>query len=191
MNQALDIGTTLKLGWDTFVQAPVALILGFLVLLVLGGVSLGVCAGPLAVGYSRMCLKAARGQPVEVGDIFDGFQQFVPSLILFVVTVVAVTVGSILFLLPGLAAAFLTFFAFWFMAEDPEIGAIDSIRASVAFIRRDFAATLVFALVTSIVASVGNVVGFGMLLTGPLAAAMIAHGFVRARALTNPVQVAA
>lgn len=39
MNQALDIGTTLKLGWDTFVQAPVALILGFLVLLVLGGVS--------------------------------------------------------------------------------------------------------------------------------------------------------
>lgn len=181
MNKALDIGETLKLGWETFTKNAVPLIVGLLLVALVGGLSIGICIGPMVVGYNKMCLRSARGETVAVGDVFQGFQQFVPALILFLVMGVAITIGIVLLVVPGLILMFMFFWAPWIMAEEPELGAIDCIKASVELFRRDVGASIIFVLVNFVVNAAGGVVPFGSLITGPIANAMAAHGIDRVR----------
>jgi uncharacterized membrane protein len=181
MNKALDIGETLKLGWETFTKNAVPLIVGTLLMALVGGLSFGICLGPMLVGYNKMCLRAARGEQVAVGDVFQGFQQFLPAFVLMLVAGIAIMLGFLLLIIPGFIVAFLFFWAPWIMAENPELGAIDCLKASVELSRRDIGASAIFILVNVIVNAAGGVVPFGSLVTGPIAAAMAAHGVDRVR----------
>lgn len=180
MTKPLDIGETLKLGWDTFAKNAVPLIVGTLLVGIIGGISLGICMGPMALGYCKMCLRAAQGEQVAIGDVFEGFQRFGASFVLFLVLVIALGIGFALFVLPGLVLLFMFYFAFWIMAADEDMGAIDCIKASVELFKRDVGGTIVFVLVNTIVNAIGGIVPLGSLLTGPVAAAMAAHGTLRA-----------
>lgn len=179
MNKALDIGETLKLGWDTFAKNAVAMIVGFLLFALISGISLGICAGPMMIGFNKMCLRAGRGETVAIGDVFEGFQRFVPSLVLVLIMVVLLAIGFMLLIIPGLVLMFMFFFAPWIMAADDDIGAIDALKASVEMFKQDVGGTLVFVLVNVIISSIGGFVPFGSLLTGPVAACMAAHGILR------------
>lgn len=180
MNKALDISETLKLGWDTFAKNAVPMIVGILLVAIIGGLSLGICMGPMLIGYNKMLLRAAQGEQIAVGDVFEGFQRFVPALVLFLIMAVAITIGMMLLVIPGLVLAFMFFFAPWIMAAEEEMGAVDCLKASVELFKRDVGGTLVFVLVNVILSGIGGIVPFGSLLTGPVAASMAAHGTLRA-----------
>ncbi len=48
MNNPLDIGETLKLGWETFTKNAVPMIVGILLVGIIGAFTLGICLGPMA-----------------------------------------------------------------------------------------------------------------------------------------------
>ncbi len=49
-----------------------------------------------------MGLKTVKGEEVQVGDVFRGFDYFVTSWIMTIVGAVAVLIGLILLIIPGL-----------------------------------------------------------------------------------------
>lgn len=59
------------------------LLLAFLIVLLIGGVSCGICLPPLMCGFFGMVLAAMRdpSRPVQVGDVFNGFHVFGPSFV--------------------------------------------------------------------------------------------------------------
>lgn len=179
MNKPLDIGETLKLGWESFTGNAVPLIVGLLLAAIVSGFTLGICAGAMIIGYNKMVLRAARGESVAIGDVFEGFQRFVPGLVFVLLAGIAISIGFMLLIIPGLVLSFMLFYAPWIMADDDDIGAIDAMKASIELFKQDVGGTIVFALVSGIISSIGGIVPFGSLVTGPVAAGMIAHGFLR------------
>jgi uncharacterized membrane protein len=177
MSEPLDIGITLKSGWETFTKYPMEMVVGFLIVLV--GFMVLILGPPLLIGYSRMCLKAARGEDISLGDISDGFSQFVPSLLLFVVMAIGVSIGMVFCVLPGLILAYLWFFAYWHMADGDD-DFMSCMRKSTEYMKANVGAGILFVLVQTIVSQVGSVVAIGILLTAPVGALMAAHGYLRA-----------
>ncbi len=180
MGQALDIGENLRLGWASFTREAVALIVGFVLFMLVAGISMGLCTGPMIVGYNRMCLRAARGEHIEIGDVFKGFDAFGPSFILSILLGIIVAVGVLLCVIPGIVAGFLLCWSFWLMA-DGDLDPMSCLRRSVDYAKEKLGPVLVFLIVASVISSIGGAVGgVGSLVTGPVSMMMIAHGFLRA-----------
>ncbi len=175
----LDIGETLKLGWADFTRHPVELIVGTLLVGLLSVVSLGICAPALIVGYYRMCLKAARGEPIVIGDVFSGFPSFLNALLLGLIAAVGVTIGLVLLVIPGLIVCYLIFWAFFFMADGEE-SPMACIKRSMEYNSAHVGDVLVFVLVAIVIQGVGGLVPFGSLIAAPVVSAMTAHAFLRA-----------
>lgn len=185
MEQPLDIGKTLQLGWEGFSRNALALIVDLIIVSVVSTVTLGICAGPMTIGYNAMCLRAARGETVAVGESLKGFGQFGPSFMLMLIAVVAIVVGLILCIIPGLVIGFMWFWSTWLMADgnnDP----MACFRGSADFVKQNAGPVVIFVIVASVINAIGGAIGgFGSLITAPIALMMIAQGYLRAFA-PNP-----
>ncbi|MCA9685313.1 MAG: hypothetical protein KC457_24245 [Myxococcales bacterium] len=184
MNNALDIGSNLSTGWETFTKNAVAMILGLFLVALVGGVSLGICLGPLILGYNRMVLRAVRGEQVSPGDVFSGFDKFGPAFVLMLLMGLAIGVGFMLLFIPGLILGYLFYWSFWFMAAG-EDSAVECMKKSSALARADVGSGIVFVLVNGVIQGAGNAIPFGGLITGPVAMGMAGSGFLNA---TQPPQ---
>lgn len=180
-NAHFDIGQRLSQGWTALVGQAGPLILGGIIAAVVASFSAGLLAGPMLVGYHRMVLKAIRGQAAELGELTKAFDVFVPGLILTILLGVAVVVGSALLVLPGLAAAWLFAWSFWFMA-DGELSPTACMKRSMELNLANPGATLLFLIVVAVIGSAGTLVAIGSLLTLPLATAMAGAAFDSATA---------
>jgi uncharacterized membrane protein len=110
MNQRFEarISDYFRFGWNLYTQRP----------LLLSGASLffGLCAAifspapiawaaisaPLFAGMYSLIIRIDDGSECEFKNFFDGFAQFIPLLLVSVVTSLLVTVGLLLFVIPGL-----------------------------------------------------------------------------------------
>jgi hypothetical protein len=206
--QPLDIGSCLKRGWQTLLAEAATLIGGYLLLLLVLLGTLGLAAEPMAVGYLRAALRAARGEKVQVGDVFWGFSVFGPALRLAILRLLLVAAGVVLIAVPILGAPggwangwprlvwrlgllwylvvqFLTAWAGWLMA-DGQLSARACLRESVAILRGDPGRVLAFLLAAEAIGHAGILVRLGSVLTGPLATAMMAHGYARSFPRPDP-----
>ncbi|RME92470.1 MAG: DUF4339 domain-containing protein [Verrucomicrobia bacterium] len=115
-----------------------------------------VCAGPIAAllltgpltsGLCLVMLKRARNEPAAPRDQFTFMGPlFVPFMLLGVVHQVAVGLGMVLCVVPGLVLAWLWSFAF-VIAADRQCGFWDALRASAGLVRARPLATLVLVTV--------------------------------------------
>ncbi len=177
---ALDVGGALKLAWDGFVKNVAALIVGAIIMGIVVCCSLCLLAGPMTVGYAKLCLKAARGENAEIGDVFSGFSVIVPSFLLFLIMGIAISIGFVLCVLPGLLLCFALAWAPFLMA-DGDTDPMSCLRRSWEFTRANFGAAIVFVLVAGIVGSVGSAIGgLGQIVTMPIGQMMMAYGFLSA-----------
>lgn len=87
-------------------------------------------AGPLAVGLARFSLNLARDNRASIEDIFTGFNQFVQSLVAYILMVIAILCGMILFIIPGIILSLGLSQTFFILADDPEISGVDALRKS-------------------------------------------------------------
>lgn len=93
--------------------------LGSLVVILLGG--------PMALGYQGTMLKIIRNEPAEISNLFDGFQQFVPALGLYVLTGIAIGVGLLLLIVPGIIVA-LGIWPVFMLLYDGSEGLVETIQ---------------------------------------------------------------
>ena len=84
----------------------------------------------LASGFTLYCMAVRRGERAEFLTLFDGFS-FVGKLILLSIVIsFFVFLWSLLFVIPGIIAAYRYSFALYNLYEDPEIGVMEALEMS-------------------------------------------------------------
>jgi len=164
--------------WALFQRDPLTFVLSAVVAMLVGGLSLGILAGPLAVGLFDMVRRAERGEPIEVGQVFERFDSLVSCLVAFVLIGCAVGLGCALLVLPGLAAALFCSFTLQAIAYEQLTG-IAAIKRSIGIVRVHFLKVLVLVAALSVAQTLGGSVVFGLLLTLPLSAIAAALAYAR------------
>jgi hypothetical protein len=189
----VNLGAYISRAWQLITADLALFVVGYLIVFLILCVPLVnlILAGPLLFGFVRVIQKRYQGQPAEIGDIFQGFQDFskglVTILLLFVCGIVVYIplfiVGLILRIIPILGpivagllmfAAMLClwaalFFVFKIAALSP-VQPVDAIKQSIRFFLANIRPMILLALVTGIIAMAGVVAcGVGIFFTMPLA----------------------
>ena len=84
----------------------------------------------IATGYKRYCMKIARAQSGDFKDIFEGFQFFAKIILISLLSTAFVLLWSMLFVFPGIAAAYRYRQAYYILFDAPEKSALQCIRES-------------------------------------------------------------
>ena len=101
----IDLGKCLSDGFEDLTRNPLFTIVGFLVITLVNGLTCGLIAGPLIVGFWRGIEKDRAGGRAEIGDIFSAFDRFLPSFLVSLLGGLAAGIGSLLCIIPGLLIA--------------------------------------------------------------------------------------
>ena len=78
----------------------------------------------IAAGYSHFTLKAYRQQEAGIGTIFDEFSRFLKIIWLSILIGIFTFLWSLLFVIPGIVAAYRYSWAYFILFDNPELSAI-------------------------------------------------------------------
>ena len=172
------LDSVLRQAWNTFIEYPLALILGLIICALISMISLGLAAPAMWLGYTKMTLKAVRGEPVEIGDVFSGMSQFLHAFVLGFLVFMGVCLGLIFLIVPGLFLMVIWDWAFLAMSDgSPSVG--DSFSRSYTISVSDFGAVVILLVVCAAIEFAGSLVPLGGFVTAPLAACMSAVAYDR------------
>jgi uncharacterized membrane protein len=122
----------------------------------------------LGAGFSSMCMRRLRGQPVSIANLFDGFKHFFSLGAAGILTVLLKGSGFLLFIVPGIFAVGVLAFVPMVMM-DQRCGALEGIRISYTALRRDWFMMAVLACVCYILAMAGMCLCLvGVIFTAPI-----------------------
>lgn len=92
--------------------------------------AIGLMATMLSAGYSLFCLNAARRRAPAYGNLFDPFALFFRIWWLNILISIFVFLWMMLFIIPGIVAAYRYRQAVYILLEHPECSALECIRES-------------------------------------------------------------
>ena len=179
-------GEWFEKGFNLYKENISTLILASLIALLLSAVTVGILAGPMLAGVIFITLGFFdKKEPVpQVGSVFKGFDYFLNALLFIIVWGLAVIVVSfILALIPCLGQlaslfvvyavqAFLLFGLFLIVDKGMEFWPAS--MESYNKVKTNFWPFLGFAVVTSIIGSIGAVgCGLGLAITAPIQACIL------------------
>ncbi len=100
----------------------------------------------MAFGYTSYTLNVARNQESGYGMLLDGFSLAGRVLLLTFLEGLFVFLWSLLFIIPGIVAAYRYRMAYYVLLDDPDCGALEAIRRSKAMMADHKAELLIFDL---------------------------------------------
>jgi uncharacterized membrane protein len=181
------IGKCISAGFDGLKKDPVTHIVTSLLVGIVGGFSAGLLTGPMMVGYMRMIQKEEAGNKPEIADVFKGFDDFVPALLAVLLSSIAVSIGFLLCIIPGLLILALVPTAAFLVAMG-EKDSIQAIKRAFEAVKANLLSAMLCVIVLSIVGSLGSIVcGIGVIVTMPIAFIGMYH---MAKQLTDVAQPA-
>lgn len=188
--QTIDIGSVLNRAFELYKQNLTTLMIATFLAGVIAAVSVFILAGPMSAGLVLVTLALLdKKQPTPaIGDIFKGFEYFVPTLIFFILMFVVMFVGHfILAFIPilgrllGLALnfgvpTFVMFTVFNIVDRKMEISA--AIQASVDVVKANFWIFLGLYIVASVISALGVIACVvGVVVTAPMMVCMLAVAY--------------
>jgi len=181
------VESSLSEGWALFKDDLVLYVVASLLVFVISAVSLGLCAGPMIVGFIKLVRKRMRGETGTATDVFEGFSEFGASLIAMILIGLGVFIGSMLLIVPGVLFAFITAFTFHAIALDGA-NATAAIGQSYTLIKENLAPSFVLLLIVAVLNAIGGSIIFGSLLTTPFSLIVMTFAYQRLRgtAQTDP-----
>ncbi len=167
---ATDLPALLKESVDVSVRTDnvVPLLVDAFIVISVGFCTAGILLAPLLHGYTAMCLRAARGDKISVGESFRGIERFGANLTLGLLLGAMVILGTALPVVGNLAVLYVMWWAFCVSVERPELGPVDVVKAT-------FAATRARPIDTLLIAAIG--LGVTSLLGATMLGAVPAFAF--------------
>lgn len=86
--------------------------------------------GPFSLGLSIFSLSLARGREAGFAQIFEGFNRFGVALGTYLLMTLFIILWALLLIIPGIIAALSYSQAFYILADNKSIGAMEAIDAS-------------------------------------------------------------
>lgn len=105
-----------------------------------------ILSGPFQLGLSSFCIAYFRRKDMHSGHLFDGFEHFLKAVLLTFAIGFFVFLWSLLFIIPGLIAAFRYSQAYYILADHPELSVGQCIRLSKEYMKGNKGKLFVFQL---------------------------------------------
>lgn len=151
--------------WNAFKDNVAAFIVATIIV-VFGSIFI-VTIAPLFYGLTYMAVKGLRGEKVEINDVFEGFNRFVKSWVLLLVSVILIGIGYMILILPGLILSILLIYSFPLLVIK-DYGAMDAIKESIDISKQNFVDSLVLFIIVAIISTIGGITYLGSLVTIPI-----------------------
>jgi len=164
-------GRWIGAGWETVKADMGAYVLAALIFFVLSGVPF--IQGALITGFHIYTMKKLAGRRADFGDLFKGFNYFIPTLVATLLIGVFTFFGTLLCIIPGLVVAAALKFTYLFIV-DKRMDFWPAIQASHAVVKQDYFGFTMFLILAFLV----NLLGFvccivGVLVTFPVTIAAV------------------
>lgn len=168
MANTVDVGQCVSFGIDSLKKHFSFQVLSGVIISFCVGSSFGLLYGPLYVGYYRAMAKIDAGETPEVGDLFSGFDQFLPSLIVSLLVGTAIWIGFLMCVIPGLLLLPLSPVSLCVVARGEKDG-IAAVKAGWRTLTPNLLMAALTVFVLSMLASLGMIGCFvGIFLTLPI-----------------------
>lgn len=176
--EPLPLGDCLKTGWGLFMQYPGGFVGFCLVYLLIqavlhsvpyvGALASFAVSTPLLMGNFIVCAKLLQGQPPEFRDFFQGFQYFLPLLLLSLIAGVFIAIGMVLLIIPGVYLIVAYMFASY-LVVDRGLDFWPAMELSRRTVNLRWFSYFAFALLVVLLNLAGAIaLGVGLLVTIPL-----------------------
>lgn len=86
--------------------------------------------GPFTLGITIYYQKVIRGENAEIGDVFKGFGNFAGAFVLIFLNGLFIFLWSLLLVIPGIMKSYSYAMAFYILADNPEMSAMDALKQS-------------------------------------------------------------
>jgi hypothetical protein len=173
----VEAGRWIGEGWSMVTADLGNYVLMALVYVLLNGAGAGILQGPLSAGFHIFTMKKLLGRRADFGDLFIGFNYFVPSLIATLLIGLFVLAGTLLCIIPGLVIASMYKFTYLFIV-DKRMDFWQAMQASHAVVKRDYFGFTMFLILMFLVNLLGLlccVVGLLVTIPATFAAITIAY----------------
>lgn len=169
----MDLKKHLETGWNTTLKFIGPVLLITFVQILVSVCSLLILAPVTTAGYFQSLLLAQReGRVPEVKDLFSQMSLFVPLLIFGILAFIALALGYLLLILPGIALSiFLVFSCLYLLPlmTDQNLDIVEALKESWDMAVKDpIADHIIIVLVYIAILSIGGSLPFVILLAQPL-----------------------
>jgi uncharacterized membrane protein len=177
-----DIGQCVSSGFEIFKKNALTYVIAWLVLGVANGMTLGILFGPLMVGYFRMIKIDTSGGKAQIGDLFKGFEDLSAGLVAGIISLLAIGIGSVFCILPGLVAAPILPVSLYLVAEGEKDG-VNAIKRAWHAVSNNLVESVIYMLLLGAVGFVGFLLCcIGLFVTVPIS---VIGQYWLAKQLTN------
>ena len=129
--------------------------------------------GPLMVGFHIAFMRKIVRGTMEVGDLFKGFNFFVPSLVASLLISIFTTIGFVFCIIPGIVVSAMFMFTYLFIL-DKRMDFWPAMQASHEIVKRNYVGFSLFIVATMLLNFVGILcLLVGILITIPITFAAI------------------
>lgn len=185
-----EVGALVQKSWQIVQKDAAVLIGGFVIVAIimallnsisakLGLYTAGslILGGPLYLGYCGMALRAARGQSLDIAQLFEGFQRFLPAFLANLIISILAGIGTLLCVIPGLFVGLIYCLTYFYM-YDRKSDFWPSMESSRQTVMNAPGAWVVVYLVFIALIIAGCILcGVGVIVTGPIVTVMLALAY--------------
>lgn len=185
-----DIGGILRQSW-TLYTGNLGVFLGGFVLIgvILGAANYALLAGslvlqgPLMLGLYGAALKDVRGGHSEFGELFSGFQRFLPAFLANLIFSIFAVIGFVLCVLPGLFVTVLYLPLFCMLSDDTTNNAWGVMERTRGHVMANLGQWVILGLVLFAINVAGALAcGVGLLVSAPVSLLAIALAYEQSTA---------
>lgn len=174
----IDLGKAFTDAWEVFSKNLVTFIVATLLLMIISFFSLFLLYGVMAGGLFLMVKKGFEGGQAEIGEVFSGFSRFGGLFVGFLFSGVVLLIGALFCGIGALFTAPLVVFLFPLIINGFTVG--EAVSKSWEGYKKNFVGWLVVSLVTMFLASAGNFIAIGWLVTIPFSFCVIYAAYLQA-----------
>ncbi|HSQ89711.1 DUF975 family protein [Romboutsia sp.] len=93
-----------------------------------------IISGPISLGISCFCLNFIKNEE-KLMDILWGFKKFGKAFVAYILMAIAITIGFILLIVPGIIVSLMYSQVYYILAENEDMSAIEAIKESTRIMK--------------------------------------------------------